>query len=679
MKEPMKSIKFITILLTCVFYNQSFSMVKDDVFFTYPDSQIVSIDNYSFIIEDGGATIVKSANYLDSTCISIPTCVIYEDIQYVVKKIGPWAFSYCRALDSIVIPASIDLIGSGAFFGCKNLSYIKNYNPFVKLEDMVFDACTSLPCVDGLYYADNIIVKAKDKERYSYAIKDGTTIIAPSAFFALEQAQSVFIPSSIRIIGKNAFQMCSSLISIRLPDSLSIIEHNAFSDCSSLQSLIIPKGVTELYSDVTANSSKIKKIEVSKANSKYDSRDDCNAIIESSTNKLILGCSNTIIPNTVVEIGDEAFYGCKNFKKLFIPASVMKIGRRAFVGTGVESVVVDSNNPVYDSRKNCNAIIEKDSNTLLFGISSTRIPNSVKHIGRSAFERCEGLKQLKISSSILSIEDSAFAYCEKLKSVKISDRTTHIGKGAFMYCQDLQMIKLPKSLDSLSDNLFMRCNKLEKIEIPLLVESIGYNAFSFTSIKNVSLPNSINSINDYAFAFCSKLEEVEMPCMIDIISNHLFHNCENLHTVLLSGPIKTIGDFSFYGCKRLNNINIPLGVQIIGRNAFMASGINVISIPETVHFIGRDAFSDCVYLKEVDIPNSISTLSSNIFLNDNNLKTIQITSIHPPYVDSDEADFETLFYVCTLYVPKESIELYKNTSFWGRFRKIESIQSKDIQ
>lgn len=141
-------------------------------------------------------------------------------------------------------------------------------------------------------------------------------------------------------------------------------------------------------------------------NAVYDSRDNCNAIIETSSNKLILGSRNTIIPNTVTTIGKEAFYtinianitipnsvttietrafSASKLTSLSIPSSVITIGEDAFMRNPLENITVDPDNSVYDSRNNCNAVIETSSNKLIQGSRSTVIPNTVITIGKDAF------------------------------------------------------------------------------------------------------------------------------------------------------------------------------------------------------------------------------------------------------------------------------------------------------
>ena len=228
------------------------------------------------------------------------------------------------------------------------------------------------------------------------------------------------------------------MTSVTIPNSITSIDQYAFSRCYGLTSLVVDKN-----------------------NGTYDSRNNCNAIIETSTNNLIVGCKNTTIPNSVTSIGSWAFYGCSSLTSLTIPNSVTSIGYGAFYNcsgltsvtignsvtsigygafsgcSGLTSVTVDKNNGTYDSRNNCNAIIETSTNKLIVGCKNTTIGNSVSSIGEYAFEGCSGLTSVTIPNSVTSIDNYAFEGCSGLTSVTIGNSVTSIGKYAFCYCSRL--------------------------------------------------------------------------------------------------------------------------------------------------------------------------------------------------------------------------------------------------
>ena len=219
------------------------------------------------------------------------------------------------------------------------------------------------------------------------------------------------------------------------------IEDIAFYGCHDLTSIVVPNSVTEIGQEAFGNCPGLTSIVVESGNPRFDSRNNCNAIIETTDNELIAGCKNTIIPNSVTKIGNFAFGACVSLTSIVIPNSVTEIGHYAFyscdsltsidipnsvieIGYGVfesclglTSIVVGSGNPRYDSRNNCNAIIETAYNTLLYGCKNTTIPYSVTTIDDYAFYGCDSLTSIVIPNSVTSIGDVAFCNCWRLTDV----------------------------------------------------------------------------------------------------------------------------------------------------------------------------------------------------------------------------------------------------------------------
>ena len=166
----------------------------------------------------------------------------------------------------------------------------------------------------------------------------------------------------------------------------------------------------------------------------------------------------------VTSIEDIAFYGSTELTSIVVPNSVTEIGQEAFGNCpGLTSIVVESGNPRFDSRNNCNAIIETTDNELIAGCKNTIIPNSVTKIGNFAFGACVSLTSIVIPNSVTEIGHYAFYSCDSLTSIDIPNSVIEIGYGVFYDCIDLTSIVIPNSVTSIGDNAFCNCWRLADV------------------------------------------------------------------------------------------------------------------------------------------------------------------------------------------------------------------------
>lgn len=267
-----------------------------------------------------------------------------------------------------------------------------------------------------------------------------------------------------------------------------------------------------------------------------------NAIVE------LKSLETLCLPEGLESIDSYSIAYCDKLDNIVIPASVKSIGNILYECPSLMHLSVAPGNAKYDSRNNCNAIIETSSNALLRGCAGTVIPNSVNVLMASSFQRT-GISSISIPNNVTEIGDYAFEYCKYLTSVKIPDSVIKVGRGTFMECPSLKEIQLPKTKPEIGDSAFMNCG-IEALIIPEGWTSINkYMFYGNQSLKSVSFPNSVTSISDFAFTKCSSLETLELPSNIEAIGYGSFEGCVGLKQIRIwaETPPSIAGSFQYTG------------------------------------------------------------------------------------------------------------------------------------
>ena len=429
-----------------------------------------------------------------------------------VKVIKSGSLQNC-GMEYVYIPESIQTIESIAFVNCKNLTSIKIPSSTTSIGERVFGGCDKLT---------KIIV---DKNNSVYDSRNNCNAIIDTVSNKLIFGCSeTVIPEDIEAIGSGAFNDVANLKSVEIPTKVKSIGSYAFAYCKSLTSIFIPKNVSSIFHGVLTGCINLKSIKVAEENIFYDSRNGCNAIIETNSNSLVAGCSETIIPNGVTSINLWAFAYCEK-------------------------------------------------------LTSIDIPNSVTYIGQEAFYHCTSLKSINLSNKITSLEPSVFANCESLENIVLPYGLLKIRSSTFYYCKSLKSIVIPDSVIEIDGFIFYECNELTSVTIPSSVKKINGSLFRYCGkLKNLnvdqnnSVYDSRNNCNAIIETKTNKLvsgcQTTKIPDGVSIIGESAFEMCTGLSYVSIPDSVRTIESNAFSCCYQLTTIVIPKSVQSIDKNTF---------------------------------------------------------------------------------------------------------------
>lgn len=262
------------------------------------------------------------------------------------------------------------------------------------------DSCININS-SAFYYSD---VK-------TITIGKGITELAGDVFEYCN-AEKIILPNTLKTItGSYAFYYCKKLKEVVVPDSVTTIGDYLIYNCPEVEHIYIGKSLVsdiKLYTSSVDRITKIKTIVVNPENTRYDSRNNCNCLIETESNKVLYGGGLGFIPETVIAIGIDAFTS-DYLQTIHIPASCTVITGSAFDCKNLIDITVAENNPVYYS--DGDTIIEKSSNTLIKGCNSTIIPENITIIGEWAFSNCTFDKEINVPNNVTTIQGYAFSYC----------------------------------------------------------------------------------------------------------------------------------------------------------------------------------------------------------------------------------------------------------------------------
>ena len=432
----------------------------------------------------------------------------------------------------------------------------------------------------------------------SYIGRKPVVSIAGRAFNASKALTAVYVPSTVKDIGDSAFSGCNNLDRVSLQGGNLKIGNRAFAGCRSLKRVVFNGAAAELGDYAFWDCSKIAIYYTQNVTA----IGEC-AFIGS-------GLSGELDLRGVKNIKSSAFKGCE-ITSITFGKNLSEIGPSAFFNCDdLNEIKLSDENDEYVYVDGC--LIRRSDNTLVLGLASVVIPETVVSIGDYAFAYRKNLSEIAIPSSVTVIGSYAFANCENLKTIEVSQSVKSIQSCVFKSCVSLTKATW-RTLVSVPDSAFEGCSALTDVKLSN-VTKIGERAFSgCIGLKEIILPQSLTEIGEYAFNKTA-LASITLPQSIDKVGNGWFSDCKYLETVNFDGKIKEIGNSAFLGCTSLKNIEIPSSVVSIGNFAFRGcSVLSEVLFNEGLKTIGESAFRACKCLSSVQWPLSLEEIGAGAF------------------------------------------------------------------
>ena len=288
----------------------------------------------------------------------------------------------------------------------------------------------------------------------------------------------------------------------------------------------------------------------------------------------------------------------------------------------------------------------------------------------------ETVKYNNFTYKITSIEDDCFKDCSSLTSISLPSGITSLGRYCFEFCSSLTSISLPSGITSLEWYCFDGCSSLTSISLPSGITELKGGCFrDCSSLTSISLPSGITELGASCFSGCSNLTSISLPSGITLLAGFCFQDCSSLASINLPSSITSLGAYCFNGCSSLTSISLPSGITSLGYGCFEGcSSLASVSLPSGITSLGYRCFQGCSSLTSIELPSGITSLGESCFSGCSNLTSMLCLAVEPPscvlYEYTNTHNTSVVNNTMRLYVPKESVENYKQSDAWGRAKGI---------
>ena len=531
-----------------------------------------------------GGNILSGAFYRLSmlTNITIPTNLLsIEDYAFYdcegltnitipdnVSSIGDYALSRCNSLTTVTFNSNLHTVGNYLFSQCTGLTSVSFPASITSMGERIFDKCPSLINITIPFIGDVAGKTSSSSDQYPLGYifgrtsYDGAQPVVQNYYASSSKTSMLsYIPTSLRsvtVLGSNvlegAFERCSMLTEVIINNNNNTtIAAESFSGCGNLTTLSLPF-ITNTLGYIFGNTSYTGGVQIYQHTSSG-----------SSTMMYYVpsGLHNVTISSGSIPYG--AFDAFNMIQSITIGSGVNSINTAStytFNCASLATLVVDINNSRYDSRNNCNAIIDTSLNKLIVATNGTTIiPTGVIELGYGAFTNCSALTSITIPVTVTQIGNSCFAGCTALTSVNYLgdleawlnidfDMGAHTGNPCY-YAHNVTfsdgtdltgIVTIPNNITAIKNCVFIGCSYMTQIIIPSGVSQIGVRAFSYCSgLTDINIPSTVRTIQGGAFEHCTSLTSITIPNTVTNIGN--------------AGRASNWGILA--GCTSLTSITIP--------------------------------------------------------------------------------------------------------------------------